>query len=203
MAGQAIAPAICFSDREMVMTLNMPAMKAYLARKDHRSLATLPGVALALNDQNRPVALGYCDTPRLFDFALSVVLALCHGGARRGAAGEDRSGSDLLAVGPGDPVSLAARHHHPQRTPHGLQLTCRYCLPTGGANGLFWLVGLQSLGNSANSGMPSQITSMFPRCLGDTVPLSATTVPTVDNAGPTTCSSPAACACSVNVTQLR
>ena len=54
------------------MTLNMPAMKAYLTRKDHRSLATLPGVALALNDQNRPVALGYCDMPRAVRFALSV-----------------------------------------------------------------------------------------------------------------------------------
>ena len=103
---------MCIGDREMVMTLNMPAMKAYLARKNHRSLATLPGVALALNDQNRPVALGYCNMPKLFDL-LYPLLSLC-ATAMAGAAqqGEDRSGSDLLAVGPGDPASLAARHHH-------------------------------------------------------------------------------------------
>ena len=37
-----------------------------------------------------------------------------------------------------------------QRTPHGLQLTCRYSLPTGGANGPLWLIGLSALGMVGN-----------------------------------------------------
>ena len=73
MAGQPLAPVFCITDHEMVMTLSMPAMKAYLVRKNHRSLATLPGVTLALNDPNGPAALGYCDTPRVFELLYPLV----------------------------------------------------------------------------------------------------------------------------------
>ncbi len=148
VAGAAIAPAFYVSDREMVMTLNMPAMKAYLARKDHRSLATLPGVALALNDQNRPVALGYCDTPKLFDFLYPLISLY----ATMGAAAVHEAKIDLdPTFWPSAPAIRA--HLRPdittvERTPHGLQLTCRYCLPTGGANGPLWLIGLGILGSS-------------------------------------------------------
>ena len=113
VAGQPIAPAFCVTDHELVMTLSMPAMKAYLARKNHRSLAAVPGVALALNDRNRPAALGYCDTPRVFELLYPMFSMYGTVGAAAGAKGENRSGPDLLAVGCRVPTPLAARHHHP------------------------------------------------------------------------------------------
>ncbi len=150
LAGQAIAPAFYISDREMVMTLNMPALKAYLTRKDHRSLATLPGVALALNDQNRPVALGYCNMPELFDS----LYPWCSLLATAIAGGAQQAKIDLEPTF--WPSAPAIRSHlRPEitcveRTPHGLQLTCRYSLPTGGANGPLWLIGLSALGSQCS-----------------------------------------------------
>ncbi len=73
VAGQLFAPVFCITDHEMVMTLSMPAMKAYLLRKNHRSLAAVPSVAPALNGPNRPAALLYCDTPRVFELLYPLV----------------------------------------------------------------------------------------------------------------------------------
>ena len=137
------------------MTLNMPAMKAYLARKDHRSLATLPGVALALNDRNRPAALGYCDTPRVFELLYPYVLDVWHGdGAaqrkRRRSIWTRPSGRRPRRSGPTcGPTSPPC-----ERTPHGLQLTCRYCLPTGGANGPLYLIVTSTLGGVVKYALP-------------------------------------------------
>jgi hypothetical protein len=150
VAGAAIAPAFYISDREMVMTLNMPAMKAYLARKNHCSLATLSGIELALSDRNQPVALGYCDTPRLFDFLYPFVSL--YGSAMAGWAHEAKLDLDPTFW----PSASAIRPHlRPditslQRTPYGLQLTCRYCLPTGGVNAPLWLIGSSTLGGLLN-----------------------------------------------------
>jgi hypothetical protein len=146
MASQAIAPAVCILDHEMVMTLNMPAMKAYLTRKDHHSLAAEPDVKRALNDRNRPACLWYCDTPKLFDFCYPLVSFY----ASVGAAAAHQANIDLdPTFWPSAPVIRA--HLRPdiatiQRTAHGLQLTCRYCLPSGGATGPLCLVGMQMLG---------------------------------------------------------
>ncbi len=169
VAGQPISPAIYFSDREMVMTLNMPAMKAYLARKDHRSLAALPGVALALNDPNRPVALAYCDTPRLFDF----VYPLCSLYANLGAAAAQNEKFDL------DPTfwpsAPAIRSHlRPEittvkRMPLGLELTSRYCLPTGGASGPLWLMAMSGLGAASVNFPMSCLPHIVPSFSGDPV----------------------------------
>ncbi len=154
MAGQAIAPAVCVGDREMVVTLNMPAMKAYLARKNHRSLATLPGVALALNDRNRPAAVGYCDTPRVFELLYPYF-------AIYGSAGSAAAQKEKIDLGPNFwPLTAAiAPHLRPDvttvgRTPHGLELTCRYCLPTGGANGPLYLVLTSTLGGVVKYALP-------------------------------------------------
>jgi len=154
LVGQAIAPAMCISDREVVITLNMPAMKAYLTRKNHRSLATLPGVALALNNPNRPVALDYCDSPKLFDFVYPL-LTFCATGMA-GAAHQTKIDLDPT-FWPSAPA--IRRHLRPdittvQRTPHGLQLTSRYSLPTGGTTGPLWMIGLGVLGNCSNPLMP-------------------------------------------------
>jgi len=143
-AGQPIAPAVCVTDRELVMTLNMPAMKAYLIRKEHRSLATLASVQSALNGPDRPMALGYCDTPRLFDL-LYPVFSLY---ASLGSAAVQKTGVELDPTF--SPSAPALRPHLSpdittlKRTPHGLELTCHYCLPTGGVNGPLWIVGLYS-----------------------------------------------------------
>jgi hypothetical protein len=154
LAGTAIAPAMCISDREVVMTLNMPAMKAYLTRRDHRSLATLPGVALALNDKNRPVALGYCNMPELFDS----IYPWCSLFATALAGAAHQAKVDL------DPTFWPSapsirRHLRPdittvERTPNGLQLTCRYSLPTGGVNLPFCLLALAAMGSSSNTAVP-------------------------------------------------
>ncbi len=155
VAKQVLAPAFCVSDHEMVMTLNLPAMKAYLTRKDHRPLATLPGVAAALNDRNSPVCLCYCDTPKLFDICYPLISAYASMGA---AAAQQQESIDL------DPTFLPSApairaHLRPdittiQRTPDGLQLTSRYCLPSGG-NGLIWYYALSALvPNTAASSIP-------------------------------------------------
>jgi hypothetical protein len=167
LAGQPIAPAFCVTDHELVMTLSMPAMKAYLARKNHRSLAVVPGVALALNDRNRPAALGYCDTPRVFELLYPMFSMY----GTMGAAEAQKVKIDL------DPTfwpSAAAFRPHLrpdittlQRTPQGLELTCRYCLPTGGANGPLYLIVMGSLGTYLNSPLPF-VPTIVPAYAGDT-----------------------------------
>jgi hypothetical protein len=129
LAGQPIAPAICVTDHEVVTTLNMPAMKAYLSRKKHRSLATLPGVALALKNHNGPVGLYYCNSPKMFDFCYPIVSAYMP----FLAAMAQQSGIDLdPSFWPSAPSIRA--HLRPdittvERTPSGLQVTSRYSLP--------------------------------------------------------------------------
>jgi hypothetical protein len=147
LAGQAIAPAFCISDRAMVMTLNMPAMKAYLTRKNHHSLAELPAVALALRDATGPVSLWYCDTPKLFDFCYPLISFY-----GTGAAGmAHRAKIDLEPTyWPSAPAIRA--HLQPdittvQRTPAGLQVTSRYSVPWDAANGLVAL-GLSGIAQS-------------------------------------------------------
>jgi hypothetical protein len=156
IAGNAVTPALCISDREMIITLNMPSMKAYLTRKDHRSLATQPGVALALKNGNRPACLWYCDAPRMFDFCYPVVsfYASLYAGAAH------QANIDLDPTFWPSAPSIRA-HLRPdittvERTPHGLQLTSHYCLPSGG-NGIVWLYGLAALGNAAAMQMPSML----------------------------------------------
>jgi hypothetical protein len=141
VSGQPIAPAACVTDGKLVLTLNMPAMKAYLLRKEHRSLAEVSEVRAALTGPEGPAALCYCDTPRLFD----VLYPMFSVYANMGAMAAQKAGLDL------DPTfwpSAAAIRPHLKRdvaalrrTPHGLELVCRYCLPTGGVNGPLWLVG--------------------------------------------------------------
>jgi hypothetical protein len=151
VAGSMVAPAFYVSEHEMVVTMNVPAMKAFLARKNHRSLATQPGVRLALNDSNRPVALGYCDTPKLFDFLYP--LFSLYGTMGAGFAHQAKIDLDPTFW----PSAPAIRSHlRPdvttvQRTPNGLQLTCRYCLPSGGVNAPLWLIGLGGLGSLSSS----------------------------------------------------
>ena len=148
VAGQPIVPALCVTDGELVCTLNMSAMKAYLAPRDHHSLASLAGVKLALSGPDLPAALGYCDTPRLFTL-LYPAFSLYAG---MGSTAAQKMGVEL------DPTfwpsAPAIRPHLSpdlttlKRTPQGLELTCRYCLPTGGVNGPLWLIALTGGGQA-------------------------------------------------------
>jgi hypothetical protein len=147
----------------MVMTLNMPAMKAYLARKDHRSLATQPGVVLALGDQNRPAALGYCDTPRLFDFFYPLISV--YGSAGAAAAHQAKIDLDPTFW----PSAPAIRTHlRPdittlERTPHGLQVTCRYSLPTGELDWPLWMLSLGSAGSNVTGFDVTDLADLLPQ----------------------------------------
>ena len=162
LAGQAITPAMCIGEHEVVMTLNMPAMKAYLTRKDHRSLATLPGVALALNDPNRPMGPGLLQHAGVFDLLYPWCSRLCHGDGGRGAEREDRPGSDLLALGPSIRRHLRPEITTLQRTPHGLQITGADSLPTGGVSWpLVLFLGMGAAGGSSDSGL------QFPFAIGE------------------------------------
>ena len=165
VVGQVIAPALCIGEHEVVMTLNMPAMKAYLTRQEHRSLATLPGVALALNDRNPPVALGYCNMPEFFD----AVYPLISLGATAIAGAAHQAKIDLdPTFWPSAPA--IRRHLRPEittleRTPHGLQLTSRYSLPTGGLN-CAAVVG----GNAGLGGLREQFRAACSACRPGRVP---------------------------------
>ena len=159
LSGQAIAPALTITEHEAVATLNMPAMKAYLSRRDHHSLATQPGVKLALADAHPQAALGYCDTPRLFDFLYPMISAV-------GVAGTSAGEPFGLGLKPTywPSASSIRRHLRPdittlERTPSGLQLTCRYCLPSGGANGILAMMALGAIGNSNPTFTPQALTS--------------------------------------------
>jgi len=63
-----LAPAWCLTEKELIFSTFPQNIKAYLARrKDFQSLAALPEVAAALQDGT--VALTYCDTRKVAEFA--------------------------------------------------------------------------------------------------------------------------------------
>jgi hypothetical protein len=174
LSGQAFVPALTITDDEAVMTFGMPAMKAYLSRQDHHSLAAQPGVALALGDAHPPAAMCFCDTPRLFDFIYPMIAAAGDAGSSAG----EQLGIDLKPTFLPSPPAIR-RHLRPdittlERTSNGLQLTCRYCLPSGGATGVLAIAALGAVGgNSPVKEMPTW--SLF---RGDpAVPPSSTTLP--------------------------
>ena len=96
------------------------------------------------------MVLGYCNMPELFD----CLYPWCSLYATSLAGMAHEAKIDLEPTfWPSAPAIRA--HLRPeittaQRTPHGLQLTCRYSLPTGGANGPLWLIGLSALGMVGN-----------------------------------------------------
>ena len=140
------SPAWCVTERQVIMALNVHNIKAYLARRDHQPIGLAPEVAKALGAGGGPAMLLYCDTPRLFDLAYPIVSM----GAQAAAAalaqtrgGQGQTPGDVgLEFWPSAPS--IRRHLRPdvstvQRTPQGIQITCRYCLPTGGVTGPFLL----------------------------------------------------------------
>jgi hypothetical protein len=151
---ESITPAICISDNQLVATLSVPAMKAYLTHKKRRSLATQTSVKLALHDVSPPAALGYCDTPRLFNLLYPV---FSHYSGMGAEVAENMGVNIDPTFWPSAPAIRP--HLSPdvttlKRTPHGLELTCRYCLPTGGINGPLWFVGFYNAAFAASMMSP-------------------------------------------------
>ncbi len=142
LTGEVIVPTFCITDRELVMTLSVPAMKAYLARKERRSLATLSNVKLALDEVNPPSALGYCDTPRVFSLLYPVFSLYASLGSTAAQKMDVELDPTFWPSAPSIRPHLCPDITTLKRTPHGLELTCRYCLPTGGINGPLWLIAL-------------------------------------------------------------
>ena len=71
-----LAPAWCLTEKELIVSTFPQNIKSYLSRgKDFQSLAAVPDVAEAL--EGGAVALNYCDTRKLAEFAYPL---LCIGG---------------------------------------------------------------------------------------------------------------------------
>ena len=71
-----MAPAWCLVKKELIVSTFPQNIKSYLARgKDYQSLATVPGVAEAL--EGGAMALTYCDTRKMAEFVYPL---LCFGG---------------------------------------------------------------------------------------------------------------------------
>ncbi len=146
------SPAWCVTERQVIMALNVHNIKAYLARRDHQPIGLAPEVAKALGAGGGPAMLLYCDTPRLFDLAYPIVsmgaqAAVAALAQTRGGQGQT-PGDVGLEFWPSAPS--IRRHLRPdvstvQRTPQGIQITCRYCLPTGGVTGPFLLFAPMSI----------------------------------------------------------
>jgi hypothetical protein len=154
------APAWCITPTELVVALNPHNVKAYLSRREHKSLATVPEVAEVLSGPDRPVMVGYCDTPKLFELFYPLVSmyapAIC--------ALADGAKIDLdPSFWPSAP-SIAPHLRRDvttlERTRHGIQITCRYCLPTGGVTGPLWMAAVQPVVSlmPAYSGDPARRT---------------------------------------------
>lgn len=128
MPGSPVAWSM--TDREFVAALMPQHVKAYLGQKDdHRSLATMPQVARQFSETSRPVILGYCDMPKLFELAYPI-LSMALVGA--GMEGPDRFDISLLPSAPS-----IGRHLRPatlvvERTPAGIQIVNRGVLPKPG-----------------------------------------------------------------------
>ncbi len=118
-----LAPAWCLTPQELVMALNPYNVKAYLSRREHKSLATVPEVARVLGPSGGPAMIGYTDAQ-----AIRVVLSV--GFAVRAVDGGDpgeRTGfaaitrhavgqagpALVLAVSAGDQPAPAARSGDP------------------------------------------------------------------------------------------
>jgi hypothetical protein len=143
-----LAPAWCLTPRELVMALSPHNVKAYLSRREHKSLATAPEVARVLGLSGGPVMIGYTDAPKLFELFYPLVSMYVPAivGIFDGPLSElglpsspdTPSGKlDLLSFWPSAPS--ISRHLRPevttlQRTARGIEITCHYSFPTGGVN---------------------------------------------------------------------
>ncbi|MBN1394717.1 MAG: DUF1559 domain-containing protein [Pirellulales bacterium] len=75
MFGPPCTPAWCFTDKELVASLNPQGVKGYLSRGgDFKSLAQVPEVAELFADGAGPLRFAYCNTQRMFDVFYPIAL---------------------------------------------------------------------------------------------------------------------------------
>jgi hypothetical protein len=126
-----LAPSWCVMPGQLVMALTPQNVKAYLSRREHKSLATLPDVAGVLPASGGPVMVAYTDTPKLFELLYPFV-SMC-APAIAAEMGELKIDLDP-SFWPSAPA--IARHLRVdvttlERNPHGIQVTCHSSFPTG------------------------------------------------------------------------
>jgi hypothetical protein len=132
--GVPFAPAWCLTEKELVVALFPQNVKAYLSRDaKSRSLATVPEVAAALKAGDGPLALGYCDTPKLFELFYPFVPMI----GQVALSELRREGLDLnVSIIPS--AKAITPHLTPgvtsvRRTKAGIEVNSRQTLPGGGA----------------------------------------------------------------------
>jgi hypothetical protein len=126
-----LSPSWCMTPTEIVMALNVHNVKAYLSRREPKSLAALPEVAAALPASGGPVALAYVDTPKLFELLYPFVGMLV-----QGIVDSEASPTINLDQAAWPSAPAVARHLRPdlttlERNRHGIQVTCHSVFPTG------------------------------------------------------------------------
>jgi hypothetical protein len=127
-----LAPSWCVMPGQLVMALTPQNVKAYLSRREHKSLATLPDVAGVLPAAGGPVAVAYTDTPKLFELLYPFV-SMCAQAIATGVQSDPK-----IEIPPGfwPSAPAIARHLRAdvttlERNPHGIQITCHCSFPTG------------------------------------------------------------------------
>lgn len=69
-------PALCLTDKELIVSLNPQGIKGYLSRgDDFKSLAGVPEVAKLFQGDSGPMKFAYCNSQRIFDILYPVVLS--------------------------------------------------------------------------------------------------------------------------------
>ncbi|MBN1589356.1 MAG: hypothetical protein JW888_07570 [Pirellulales bacterium] len=127
-----LAPAWCLTDKELIVSTTPQNIKAYLSRgEDFKSLATVPRAADALSSPAGPVAIGYCDTRKVFDVVYPFVPMV----AQAIFANLHRDGIDLkVSMLPSYPA--IRKHLRPstctlRKTGAGIEVIRRQTLPMG------------------------------------------------------------------------
>ncbi len=126
-----VAPSWCISGNQFVFALFPQALKAHVARRDEKSLATVDQVAQVFQEENPPFALAYYDTKSLFRTAYPWIQI----GARLAVAEMQREGLDIdtsiLPSGYSIEKHLTPGVTVKRRTPEGLELESYQSVPAG------------------------------------------------------------------------
>ena len=159
LAGQPIVPAACIRPR--IGRYSQHVGNESLFGAEGPSFAGLAGWRKAGTERSRParVALGYCDTPRLFIFSIRrfhSTPAWAPRQHKRWASNWTRRSGLLLRRS----ARICRPTSPPSSGPRGLELTCRYSLPTGGVNGPLWLIALT--GGGRRLPLPTLCPNQFP-----------------------------------------
>jgi len=127
-----VAPAWCLTEQELVVATFPQNIKAYLSRgDDFESLATAPDVAGLFQASGGPVALSYCDTPKLFE----LIYPLVPGFAQVVMSELQREGIDVnVSILPS--AKAIGKHLRPtvaflRRSEAGIEVISRQSLPGG------------------------------------------------------------------------